>query len=612
MMAKFKRLVMTVLCLSLSALISGENGDLGVLADLESAGNYQEPLFPGQKDRSQAKFSTTQQLPEFPQSDVQSTVAARDVSKPIVHPTVTSNVHLQTDSSDGREGSQQNVTDAIDGSVMETKILSDSQTDMRVPPYSLADQDNSVIKDTKIEDTVKPGSDLGKSDSFAEFGSKPNQHEIENDEPSKLNEPDSVRLILSDIGLKSKEESENDTVGNSSMNYSRDSQNKPIQDKSNDEDLEDDRSYGNPPILLDSNTLDTLKKISDLSPEKREQLRTELSEKLGLSAVDPGLAMLPMKQNFQASSSEATSVPSTYSTIESSKFPKEGSILNIISNIVKSDLGQESQANSDVKTDPVDDFEVAESKYENKENYRRKVLNENDMENGGKEDDEYEFNVDKYFYDYYDEDEDDYVGGEVLGIVSPNDDKEAGVTMEQTGDEAKKKMELTGDNSANSAEFNFKEEQPPGSDRTKQPGEFNIQHVFNYDEDDDHWYYDPGDTEDDVRLLPAPLVPTTSNDIPSKDKVDGSNSSTSEFKSEKGVADLKEGVVNKGGLPTKKVLQAPKGTIVLYTVIIVVFIAGIVLFSVWKNPFQDGRPRHPPPVIRVGEEGKRLLDHPFV
>ncbi|XP_076448997.1 uncharacterized protein LOC143285517 isoform X3 [Babylonia areolata] len=162
------------------------------------------------------------------------------------------------------------------------------------------------------------------------------------------------------------------------------------------------------------------------------------------------------------------------------------------------------------------------------------------------------------------------------------------------------------------AEFNFKEEQPPGSDRTKQPGEFNIQHVFNYDEDDDHWYYDPGDTEDDVRLLPAPLVPTTSNDIPSKDKVDGSNSSTSEFKSEKGVADLKEGVVNKGGLPTKKVLQAPKGTIVLYTVIIVVFIAGIVLFSVWKNPFQDGRPRHPPPVIRVGEEGKRLLDHPFV
>ncbi|XP_076448988.1 uncharacterized protein LOC143285517 isoform X2 [Babylonia areolata] len=479
MMAKFKRLVMTVLCLSLSALISGENGDLGVLADLESAGNYQEPLFPGQKDRSQAKFSTTQQLPEFPQSDVQSTVAARDVSKPIVHPTVTSNVHLQTDSSDGREGSQQNVTDAIDGSVMETKILSDSQTDMRVPPYSLADQDNSVIKDTKIEDTVKPGSDLGKSDSFAEFGSKPNQHEIENDEPSKLNEPDSVRLILSDIGLKSKEESENDTVGNSSMNYSRDSQNKPIQDKSNDEDLEDDRSYGNPPILLDSNTLDTLKKISDLSPEKREQLRTELSEKLGLSAVDPGLAMLPMKQNFQASSSEATSVPSTYSTIEST-------------------------------------------------------------------------------------------------------------------------------------EFNFKEEQPPGSDRTKQPGEFNIQHVFNYDEDDDHWYYDPGDTEDDVRLLPAPLVPTTSNDIPSKDKVDGSNSSTSEFKSEKGVADLKEGVVNKGGLPTKKVLQAPKGTIVLYTVIIVVFIAGIVLFSVWKNPFQDGRPRHPPPVIRVGEEGKRLLDHPFV
>lgn len=50
--------------------------------------------------------------------------------------------------------------------------------------------------------------------------------------------------------------------------------------------------------------------------------------------------------------------------------------------------------------------------------------------------------------------------------------------------------------------------------------------------------------------------------------------------------DFKEGVISMEDVHRKKALQAPKGTIVLYTVLIVIFIAGIVIFSLWKNPFK--------------------------
>lgn len=50
--------------------------------------------------------------------------------------------------------------------------------------------------------------------------------------------------------------------------------------------------------------------------------------------------------------------------------------------------------------------------------------------------------------------------------------------------------------------------------------------------------------------------------------------------------DFKEGVISMEDVHKKKALQAPKGTIVLYTVLIVIFIAGVVIFSLWKNPFK--------------------------
>ena len=48
--------------------------------------------------------------------------------------------------------------------------------------------------------------------------------------------------------------------------------------------------------------------------------------------------------------------------------------------------------------------------------------------------------------------------------------------------------------------------------------------------------------------------------------------------------EFKEGVINKEDVPAKRNLQAPQNTIILYTLLIIILIAGVVIFSVWKKP----------------------------
>ncbi|KAL8586832.1 hypothetical protein ACOMHN_052708 [Nucella lapillus] len=157
-----------------------------------------------------------------------------------------------------------------------------------------------------------------------------------------------------------------------------------------------------------------------------------------------------------------------------------------------------------------------------------------------------------------------------------------------------------------------KEVQQPGdSGPTEDSGVFNVDHNFNYDAIDDDWYYDPDKKETAELIKTTPSSTVSTRDSSQQVKSANTNVSLPESKMEMGGGKL-EGAVSKDEAPKKKVLQAPKRTIILYTAVILILIACIVLFSVWKKPFQDGRPMHQPTIVRSGEEGKRLLDHPFV
>ncbi|KAL8586851.1 hypothetical protein ACOMHN_052727 [Nucella lapillus] len=243
------------------------------------------------------------------------------------------------------------------------------------------------------------------------------------------------------------------------------------------------------------------------------------------------------------------------------------------------------------------------------ENHSRKVLNEENVKKDGKTHSEYEMNVDSYFYDSYDKEEDDYVGGEVLASVSSNAEA-AELTMDESENAAKTEMEMTEDDVIDTDEQ--KEVQQPGdSGPTEDSGVFNVDHNFNYDAIDDDWYYDPDKKETAELIKTTPSSTVSTRDSSQQVKSANTNVSLPESKMETGGGKL-EGAVSKDEAPKKKVLQAPKRTIILYTAVILILIACIVLFSVWKKPFQDGRPMHQPTIVRSGEEGKRLLDHPFV
>ncbi|KAL8600079.1 hypothetical protein ACOMHN_051626 [Nucella lapillus] len=79
-------------------------------------------------------------------------------------------------------------------------------------------------------------------------------------------------------------------------------------------------------------------------------------------------------------------------------------------------------------------------------------------------------------------------------------------------------------------------------------------------------------------------------------------------------ADIPEKVVNIEDVEERqrKRINGPKDGIILYTALIIVLIASIIFFSLWKNASKKGRHRNPMSINPTGEEGKRLLDHPFV
>ncbi|PVD37670.1 hypothetical protein C0Q70_00269 [Pomacea canaliculata] len=81
-----------------------------------------------------------------------------------------------------------------------------------------------------------------------------------------------------------------------------------------------------------------------------------------------------------------------------------------------------------------------------------------------------------------------------------------------------------------------------------------------------------------------------------------------------GVAETNEGGLAAHDIQPKKQLAGPTGMILLYTALIVLFIAGIVVITVWKQPFHGWlRTRGlPSKGVLPADEGKRLLDHPFV
>lgn len=47
-----------------------------------------------------------------------------------------------------------------------------------------------------------------------------------------------------------------------------------------------------------------------------------------------------------------------------------------------------------------------------------------------------------------------------------------------------------------------------------------------------------------------------------------------------------EGVISVEEARSRKPVPGPKGTIILFTVLILLFIAGIITISIWKNPFR--------------------------
>nr|KAG5713565.1 hypothetical protein BaRGS_024613 [Batillaria attramentaria] len=104
-------------------------------------------------------------------------------------------------------------------------------------------------------------------------------------------------------------------------------------------------------------------------------------------------------------------------------------------------------------------------------------------------------------------------------------------------------------------------------------------------DDDDDWYYDPeaaGKTTKSSTESRGVIADTSTKTTKQPTNEEKEKSPSTQI----GAPEFKEGVISIEEARTRKPLQAPKGTIVLYTVLIVIFIAGIVVFSIWKNPFK--------------------------
>ena len=265
----------------------------------------------------------------------------------------------------------------------------------------------------------------------------------QNDEPSDPGDiPDSVEIKLSGVDLRDKEEpKKTDNVSDTLLDRNKIR----FQDKNEDEDPEDDtdtdRSYGNPPVLSNSDLLDLAKKIpDDLSESEREKLRQNISDSLGLSALGPGLALLPSGLNSQtkarvqekSTTSTLDSVTWSYSyststSTQGSKSAEETPLNkedNAIFDMVKADSVEqppqtEEKGDEHLNDDGDTDDRDSDKNFDNDEdeggkqdqNYGRKVLNENGDGSYKIADDDYE--DDNFLYEEDDENE-DYTGGEVF------------------------------------------------------------------------------------------------------------------------------------------------------------------------------------------------------
>lgn len=133
------------------------------------------------------------------------------------------------------------------------------------------------------------------------------------------------------------------------------------------------------------------------------------------------------------------------------------------------------------------------------------------------------------------------------------------------------------------------------------------------DNDDDWWYFNPDNPnrkEDKVKFSSSPPWFLSSTPRPGGDEAKDVDDS----KESPDLPDIPEKVMKAEDVVEKKnkKISGPKDSIILYTVLIVILITGIVSFSLWKNASKKSRPRNSMSMMPPGEEGKRLLDHPFV
>ena len=245
------------------------------------------------------------------------------------------------------------------------------------------------------------------------------------DEPSEPNVLHTVEIKLADVipthdAEKSASSNKPDEGNGMNTDSSSVSENTSSNQENDNLDSENDveTSFGNPPVLSNSDLRKIAKQIpTSLSPEEREKWQQNISNTLGLSAVDPGLAMLPRGQNSRTSPRTSTSTSSSTpfswnsdadsTTAESSKpnspVDKGQGMLNVIGNILKSndnnhETGDEFQDDADVKNSLED-------------NFGRKVLTENEGEDEDEEDEDDRRYDSDYDYDNFFDEEEDYFGG---------------------------------------------------------------------------------------------------------------------------------------------------------------------------------------------------------
>ncbi|XP_076459696.1 uncharacterized protein LOC143292902 isoform X2 [Babylonia areolata] len=141
---------------------------------------------------------------------------------------------------------------------------------------------------------------------------------------------------------------------------------------------------------------------------------------------------------------------------------------------------------------------------------------------------------------------------------------------------------------------------------------------FDYEDDeddDDWWYYNPDSRKKDRTTSSA--LPSSSTTMPWPVDSDEQlkEGKTDESSATKGdLSDLHEGIIEIADVvdKNKKKMNGPRDAIILYTGLIIILVCGIVVFTLWKNSSKKSRSRNLISVPQNGEEGKRLLDHPFV